>query len=99
MVVKDGVCVWAGLDDIRLIEQQNVSWERRAQIKQVTWPIAERQIELWKSCLVLPANLSARFPVVNWRSRPVAKSAYYEKKTVFLCLLNISEPNDMTINV
>ena len=34
--------------------------------------MAERQIEHRKSCLVL----SARFPVVNWRSRPVAKSAY-----------------------
>ena len=40
--------------------------------------MAERQIEHRKSCLVL----SARFPVVNWRSRPVAKSAgksaYYQ---------------------
>ena len=35
--------------------------------------MAERQIGNRKSCLVL----SARFPVVNWRSRPVAKSAYY----------------------
>ena len=35
--------------------------------------MAERQIEHRKSCLVL----SARFPVVNLRSRPVAKSAYY----------------------
>ena len=34
--------------------------------------MAERQIEDQKSCLVL----SARFPVINWRSRPVAKSAY-----------------------
>ena len=34
--------------------------------------LAERQIWYRKSCLVL----SARFPVVNWRSRPVAKSAY-----------------------
>ena len=33
--------------------------------------MAERQIEHRKSCLVL----SARFPFVNWRSRPVAKSA------------------------
>ena len=38
----------------------------RAQIKELAWPMAER-----KSCLVL----SARFPVVNWRSSPVAKSA------------------------
>ena len=35
--------------------------------------MAERQIGHRKSCLVL----SARFPVVNWRSRSVAKSAYY----------------------
>ena len=47
----------------------NVSWRRRAQIKQLAW--AERQIWNRKSCLAL----SARFPVVNWRSRPVAKSA------------------------
>ena len=35
--------------------------------------MAEQQIEHRKSCLVL----SARFPVVNWRSSPVAKSAKY----------------------
>ena len=35
--------------------------------------MAERQIEHRKSCLVL----SARFPVVNWRTRRVAKSALY----------------------
>ena len=35
--------------------------------------MAERQIEHQKSSLVL----SARFPVVKWRSRPVAKSAYF----------------------
>ena len=35
--------------------------------------MTERKIEHRKSCLFL----SARFPVVNWRSRPVAKSAYY----------------------
>ena len=31
----------------RLIQQQtgNVSWRRRAQIKQLPWPMAERQIE------------------------------------------------------
>ena len=34
--------------------------------------MAERQIEDRKSCLVL----STCFPVVNWHSRPVAKSAY-----------------------
>ena len=43
----------------------------RAQIKQLAWPMVERQIGHRKSSLVL----SARFPVVNWRSRPVAKSA------------------------
>ena len=36
--------------------------------------MAERQIGHRKSRLVL---FSARFPVVNWRSRPVAKSAYF----------------------
>ena len=35
--------------------------------------MAERQIEHRKSSLVL----SVRFPVVNLRSRPDAKSAYY----------------------
>ena len=33
--------------------------------------MAEQQIEDRKSCL----DLSARFPVVNWLSHPVAKSA------------------------
>ena len=57
----------------RLIQQQNgnVSWQRRAQIKQLAWPMADREIGRRKSCLVL----SARFPVANWPSRPVAKSA------------------------
>ena len=60
-------------DSDRLIQQQNgnVSWRRRAQMKQLAGPMAERQVGLRKSCLVL----SVRFPVVNWRSRPVAKSA------------------------
>ena len=49
----------------------NVSWQRRAQIKQLAWPMAEGQIEHRKSCL----DLSVRFPFVNWHSRPVAKSA------------------------
>ena len=35
--------------------------------------MAERQIRHRKSCLVF----SALFPFANWRSRPVAKSAYY----------------------
>ena len=57
----------------RLIKQQNgnVSWRRHAQIKQLAWPMTERQTGNRKSCLVL----SARFSVINWRSRPVAKSA------------------------
>ena len=40
--------------------------------------MAERQIGHRKSSLVL----SARFPVVNWRSRPVAKSAYLGHRNV-----------------
>ena len=52
--------------------RKGVSWRRFVQIKQLAWPMAELQIEHWKSCLVL----SARFPVINWRSRPVAQSAY-----------------------
>ena len=38
-------------------------WRRRAQIKQLEWPIEERQIDHRKSRLVL----STRFPVVDWR--------------------------------
>ena len=38
--------------------------------------MAERQIGRRKSSLVL----SARFPVVKWRSRSVGKSAYYRLK-------------------
>ena len=38
--------------------------------------MTERQIGHRKSCLVL----SARFPVANWRSRPVAKSAYFTEQ-------------------
>ena len=58
---------------IRLIYQQNgnVSWRRRAQIKQLAWPMAERQIGHRKSSLVI----FARFSVVKRRSRSVAKSA------------------------
>ena len=60
---------------IRLIWQQNgnVSGRRRAQIKQLAWPMAERQIGDRNSSLVV----SARFPVVKWRSPSVDKSAYY----------------------
>ena len=60
---------------IRLIQQQNgnVSWRRRAQVELLGWPMAVRQIGHRKSSLVP----SARFPVVKWRSRSVAKSAYY----------------------
>ena len=44
----------------------------RASLKDVlAWPMAERQIGHRKSSLVL----FARFPVVKWRSRSVAKSA------------------------
>ena len=53
-------------------EREHVSWRRRAQSKQLAWPMAERQIGYRKSSLVL----SARFPVVKWRSRSVAKSPY-----------------------
>ena len=45
-------------------------------VKQLAWPMAERSIEHRKSCLVL----SARFPVVNRGSRPVAKSAYFSRR-------------------
>ena len=55
------------------MQNGNVSWRRRAQIKQLAWPMVERQIGDRKSSLVL----SARFPVAKWRSRSVAKSAYY----------------------
>ena len=52
---------------------ENVSWRRRAQIKQLAWPLAwpmaERQTGFRKSRLVL----SARFPVIKWRSCSVAK--------------------------
>ena len=41
--------------------------------------MAERKKEHRKSFLVL----SARFPVVNWRSRPVAKSAYLVAEICF----------------
>ena len=50
------------------------------EIKQLAWPMAERQIEHRKSCLVL----SARFPVVNWRSSPVAKSAKWNDDSTLI---------------
>ena len=40
--------------------------------------MVERQIEHGKPGLVL----SARFPVVNWRSLPVGKSAYYGERSI-----------------
>ena len=46
-------------------QNENVSWRRRVQIKQLAWSMAERQIGHRKSCLVL----SSRFPDLNWRSR------------------------------
>ena len=45
-------------------------------IKQLAWPMAERQIGYRKSSLVL----SVRFPVVKWRSRSVAKWTNYNKE-------------------
>ena len=42
---------------------------RRAQIKQLAWPMAGREIGNRKSSLVF----FARFPVVKWRSPSVAK--------------------------
>ena len=53
--------------------------------------MAKRQIGHRKSCLVL----SARFPVANLRSRPVAKSAYYSKApaaafvVLFVVIINV----------
>ena len=61
---------WSLLSD--LATERNVSWRGRVQIKQLGWPMTVRQIGHRKSSLVL----SARFPVVKWRSRSVAKSAY-----------------------
>ena len=49
-------------------QNENVSWRRRAQIKQLAWQVAERQIGHRRSSLVLCAG----FPVVKWRSRSVA---------------------------
>ena len=46
-------------------QNENVSWRRRVQIKQLAWSMAERQTGHRKSCLVL----SSRFPGLNWRSR------------------------------
>ena len=46
--------------------------DRRAEIEQLPWPMGEWQIGNRKSRLVL----SARFPVVNRRSRSVAKLAW-----------------------
>ena len=60
------------MDDKRRSKKNgNVSLQRRVQFKKLAWPMAERQIGHRKSCLIL----SVRFPVVNWRSRPDAKSA------------------------
>jgi len=54
----------------------NVSWRRRAQIKQLAWLMAERQIGHRKLAL------SAGFPVIKWRSSSFAKSA---------CLLTLNQ--------
>ena len=48
-----------------------VNWQLHAQIKQLAWPMTERQIGHRKSSLVL----SARFSCVKWRSRSFGKSA------------------------
>ena len=49
--------------DLAMQQNGNVSWQRRGQIKQLAWPMAERQIGHRKPSLVL----SGRFPVVKWR--------------------------------
>ena len=56
-----------------LATDKNVSWRRRAQIL-TNGGTAERQIGHWKSSLVF----SARFPVIKWRFRSAAKSAFYQ---------------------
>ena len=50
-------------------ENGNVSWQRRVQIKQLAWSMAEQQIGHRKLRLVL----SALFPALSWRSPSVAK--------------------------
>ena len=56
----------------------NVSWQRRVQIKQLAWPMAQRQIGHRKSSLVL----TVLFPVVKWRSCFVAKISLITKRAV-----------------
>ena len=73
---------------------RNVSWRRRAQIKQLAWPMAERQIGHRKSCLFL----STHFPVINWHFCLVAKSAYW-CQDLDLCpmLVQCSKLNFLTV--
>ena len=70
LLVSSPSFVW-GVSSLHLLDGNTVSWRRRAQIKQLVWPMEEQQIEHRKSRLVL----SARFPALNWRFRSVAKSA------------------------
>ena len=57
--------------------------------------MAERQIEHRKSCLVF----SQRFTVVNWRSRPVAKSAYSVVFSLYTVSLGFSRSCNETNRV
>ena len=56
---------WQNRKKKTLIQQQsgNFSWRPRAQIEQLAWPVAERQIGHRKSCLVLSAR-STDVPVL-----------------------------------
>ena len=56
---------------LRCSNKTGTSVDDGALIKQLAWPMAERQIGYWKLRVVL----SARFFFVNRRSRAVAKSA------------------------
>ena len=61
-----------------LIWQQNgnVSWWRRAQIEQLAWPMAERQIVHQKSSLVFSARAfpsSVTFPSAYWIKHTVTR--------------------------
>ena len=70
---------------IRLISQENgnVSWQRCAQMLLNNW------LDQWQSG---ESVLSMRFSVVNWCSRPVAKSAYcvrQEEPTLLISRLRL----------
>ena len=66
------------------LQNGSVSWRRRAQVKQLAWPMAEWQIEHRKSSLVL----STRFPVVKWGSRSSVCNTTQANWNRQLCLLN-----------